>query len=207
MQYDKSKYQILQLPSPLLLFRTINPMLAINELILGQRLPKVTLIEKDSKEPLLSRQVVPCPHCNAMNPGSLWSNGNAFGHWFGYVCPECSGIIPCLWNLSSLLLLTLSAPVWLLLQKGLKKRWLAISYRRVTSMKAKLPTVNKDQSFIKTAQAFAVLIFLFMLFIQSRASDLSFQQAVISLVISSVVGVMFGKAMSLTKLATSKKRY
>ena len=38
MQYDQDKFQLLQLASPQLLFWAINPVMAINELILGQRL-------------------------------------------------------------------------------------------------------------------------------------------------------------------------
>ena len=55
MQYDQDKYQLLQLPSPQLLFWAINPVIAMNELLLGQRLPQVTLIEKHNQQPLLER--------------------------------------------------------------------------------------------------------------------------------------------------------
>ncbi|MCL1057240.1 hypothetical protein L2729_04430 [Shewanella gelidimarina] len=206
MRYDPNKYQILQLPSPLLLFWAINPVLAINELVLGQRLPEVMLIEKHSKQPLSARQVVPCPHCHAMNPGMLWSNGNAFGHWFGYVCPECSGVIPCLWNFTSLLLLTLSAPLWWLMKQPLKKRWLARSYQKVTAMKANPPTPNKNHCSIKIGQTFAVTIFLLMLLIPTNEPSWSLQQAGISLLLSSFLGVMFAQLMALI-MSRSKKRY
>ncbi len=103
MDFDKEKYSIWKLPNLLLVHWIINPAVAVNELILGQRLPKITLIDKTSDAPLLERQYIPCSECNTLHDARLWSKGNAFGHWFGYVCPSCGEKIPCLWNITSLL--------------------------------------------------------------------------------------------------------
>lgn len=207
MQYNQDKFQLLQLASPQLLFWAINPVMAINELILGQRLPQVILIEKHSTQPMLERQFIPCPHCKALNPARLWSSGNAFAHWFGYVCPECSGTIPCLWNVTSLLLLALTAPIWLLLKKPLQQRCKIKSLKRVIAMKQKTAKVTHQQPCIKTAQATAVILFLFMSFIQSRAATLSVEQMSISLMTSCLVGIVFGQLATLKKRQRSKKRY
>ncbi len=207
MQYDQDKFQLLPLPCPQLLFWAINPVMAINELILGQRLPQVTLIEKHSTQPLLERQFIPCPHCNALNPARLWSSGNAFGHWFGYVCPECCGTIPCLWNFTSLLLLALTAPIWLLFKKPLQQRWQVKSLKRVIAMKQKPTKENNQQPCIKTAQVIAVVLFLFMLFIQNKAAALTVEQVSISLMASGLLGVIFGQLAIFKKRQRSKKRY
>ena len=207
MQYDQDKYQLLQLPSPLLLFWAINPVIAMNELLLGQRLPQVTLIEKHNQQPLLERQFAPCPHCNVLNPARLWSSGNTFGHWFGYVCPECSGAIPCLWSLTSLLLLAVSAPIWLLLKKPLQQHLQTKSLKRVRAMKMKPQQEKSQQPCIKTAQAIAVILFLFMLFVQSRGASLTFEQVSISLMTSCLLGIVFGQLVTLKKRRRLKKRY
>ena len=50
----------------------IEPGLAINELILGQRHQKVMLVDKTSDAPLMERQYVPCPECNALTDARVW---------------------------------------------------------------------------------------------------------------------------------------
>ena len=62
MDFDKNKYKVWKLPHPMLIHWILNPGLAFNELILGQRIPKITLIDKTSDAPLMERQYVPCPH-------------------------------------------------------------------------------------------------------------------------------------------------
>jgi hypothetical protein len=47
MKIDETKYKIWTWKNPLMLHWIINPGLAINELILGQRIPKITLVEKN----------------------------------------------------------------------------------------------------------------------------------------------------------------
>jgi hypothetical protein len=83
-----------------------------NELVLGQRIPKVSLIDKQSDSPLMEKQYVPCLHRNTIHNGLLWSKRNAFGCWFEHVCQSCHNIIPCLWNITSILLLTIAFPIW-----------------------------------------------------------------------------------------------
>ena len=100
MQYDKNRFKIHALPHPLVLHWVLNPMIMFNELLFGQRLPKVTLIDKKSDKPQLERSsYIPCPHCETLNDSRLWAKGNAFEQWFGLVCPSCHEIIPCLWNI------------------------------------------------------------------------------------------------------------
>ncbi|MCL1094038.1 hypothetical protein [Shewanella kaireitica] len=207
MQYDQDKYQLLTHNSPQLLFWAVNPLLAFNELILGQRLPQKILVERHSGQALLARQFVPCPHCNALNPAKLWGKGNAFGHWFGYICPKCSGEIPCLWNLTSLLLLTITVPLWLCFKPWFKQRWQLISLRRTKAMQAIPQPQPAVTPCIKTAQTVAVLMFLFMLFVQSREASLSLEQTVVSLAVSCFLGVLYGLLTPINRFRKSKKRY
>jgi hypothetical protein len=107
-------FKVWKLPAPLLLHWVLNPGLAFNELVLGQRIPKVMLLCQDCQEPLGQRTYVPCPHCHTMNHGQTWSKKAAFGNWLGYVCPSCGERIPCLWNYTSLVILTITSPIWYL---------------------------------------------------------------------------------------------
>ncbi len=134
MQYDKNRFKIWALPHPLVLHWVLNPGLMFNELILGQRLSKVTLIDKKSDKPQMERTYVPCPHCETLNDQRLWAKGNAFGHWFGLVCPSCYQIIPCLWNIFSLAVLAITCPLWYFPARFFRQRWLEREKERLANV-------------------------------------------------------------------------
>lgn len=114
-EYDRSKFKVWALPHPLILHWVLNPGLAFNELVLGQRLPRVTLIDRTSDEPLRDRTYVPCPHCSSLhNSRVARAAWGSFGNWFGFVCPNCKKDIPVLWNVFSLLILAVTSPFWIL---------------------------------------------------------------------------------------------
>ena len=131
MQYDKKRYTLWTVRHPLLWFWVLFPVTILNELILGQRIPKVMLTDKESDKPWMERTYVPCPHCETLNDQRLWAKSNAFGHWFGYVCPRCHEIIPCLWNIFSLAVLAITFPVWYFPARFFRRRWLEIEKKRV----------------------------------------------------------------------------
>ena len=124
MQYDKNRFKIQALPHPLSLLWVLFPAFMFNELIFGQRLPKVTLIDKESDKPQSERRYIPCPHCETLNDARLWAKGNAFGHWFGLVCPNCHQVIPCLWNIFSLVVLAITFPLWYFPARFFRHRWI-----------------------------------------------------------------------------------
>ena len=134
MQYDKSRFTVWKRPHPNVLFWVLNPVLAFNELILGQRVPKVTLIDEKSDKPFMERNYVPCPHCETLNDGRLWTKSNAFGHWFGLVCPSCHQIIPCLWNIFSLAILAITFPLWYFPVRFFRHRWIEIEKKRLAKV-------------------------------------------------------------------------
>ncbi len=126
MDFDKSKYKAWTWKHPYILHWMINPGLAFNELVLGQKVPKITLIEKSNK-PLTEKSFIPCPHCGTIHSGLKWAypNKTAFGNWFGLYCDHCNKIIPCIWNLTSLVILVVTFPIWIWFKNSWKEKWLA----------------------------------------------------------------------------------
>lgn len=126
MGYDKTKYKIWTWKNPLMLHWIINPGLAFNELVLGQRVPKVTLIEKKSNKTLAEKTFIPCSHCDTLHSGLKWTpqNQTAFKNWFGLYCDNCGQVIPCLTNLTSYIILVLTFPFWFCFKNKWKKQWL-----------------------------------------------------------------------------------
>ncbi len=134
MQYDKKRFKIYALPHPLVLFWVLNPVLIVNELIFGQRAPKVTLIDQKSDKPLMERTYYPCPHCETLNNSRLWAKGNALGNWFGLICPSCHQVIPCLWNVFSLAILVPTLPLWYFPARFFRRRWLEIKKEKLAKI-------------------------------------------------------------------------
>ncbi len=146
MQYDKNRYKIWALPNPLVLFWILNPGAVINELILGQRLPKIMLIDKESDSPLNERCYVPCPHCETLNDGRVWAKAHALGHWFGLVCPNCHQIIPCLWSLWSYVILAVTYPLWSVPARFFRDRWIEKEKERLAKVLERPLVQAKDTS-------------------------------------------------------------
>ncbi len=134
MQYDKNRFKIRALPHALVLHWVLNPVIMFNELIFGQRLPKVTLIDKKSDKSSMEGCYIPCPHCETLNDSRLWAKGNTFEHWFGFVCPSCHEIIPCLWNIFSLAILVITFPLWYFPARFFRRRWLEKEKKRLAKV-------------------------------------------------------------------------
>jgi len=128
MIFDTEKYKVWTWKNPLVLHWILNPGLAFNELLLGQRIPKVTLIQKRSRVPSAEKTFIPCPHCNTLHSGSKWTpqNNTAFKNWFGLYCDNCGKTIPCVRNVTSLILLMLTFPVWYWFKDRWKEKWLEV---------------------------------------------------------------------------------
>jgi hypothetical protein len=114
-------------PNPLLLHWVLNPGVAFNEVVLGQCIPKEYFTCK--RCPFGDRCYIRCPSCDSFHSGMLWARGNAFGHWFGLICPRCGVPIPRLWNLVSIVVLMVTAPVWWLPVRAWKAHY--IRYERL----------------------------------------------------------------------------
>lgn len=140
----------------------LNPGLTICEWM-GMRVPRVMLYERQSKKPYLSRFTVPCPHCQTQHNGLAWSAQNHTDrkNWFGLYCPSCGGVIPCVLNLTSLLLLIITAPIWIFFWKKWRQSWLEKQPARFASLK--LGTVENPfagRGWLGQALAFAIMLWL-----------------------------------------------
>lgn len=102
----------------------INPGLAFNELVLGQRIPKTMCTCKACELPLHHRTFVPCPSCGELLGLEIQKKFFALGNYFGLFCPLCQAEIPSLSNFTSSLIRFVSMPLWTIPNKPLKTLWL-----------------------------------------------------------------------------------
>lgn len=168
MEYNSEKYKVYSWKNVMMLHWIINPGLAINELVLGQRVPKVSLVDTTSNKPRIERGFVPCPHCNTLHDSRTWStqNGTAFKNWFGLYCPACAQVIPCLINATSLIILTLTFPVWGWFKNELKRRWLNKQPDRFKNLDLNsIPNPYEKNGWIKQGLSWGLFMFLVMTFL------------------------------------------
>lgn len=197
MEFDKDKYKVMKLPHPMLLHWIINPGLAFNELVLGQRIPKVTLVDKTSDAPLMERQYIPCPECNALHDGRLWSKGNSFGHWFGYICPKCHGKIPCLWNITSLILLALTFPIWIWFEGPVERIWFKREIKRFSGVVPSEPAEVKKTNWLSLGLGWGIIMFCVMVLPKVFQGKLDSVAITIQATIWLCGGLIFGYVMKL----------
>jgi len=197
LDFDKNKYKVWKLPHPMLIHWVLNPGLAFNELILGQRIPKITLIDKTSDVPLMERQYVPCPHCNAIHNNSLWAKQGSFKNWFGLLCPKCENIIPCLWNLTSLILLAVTFPIWAWFRRPLESKWRRFKINQYIKNKDIEPITAKSTSWLKMGLIYGTLMFCFMSLPQIISDDVTPKYIITQIIIWLVAGLAFGGVMKL----------
>src|SRR5262245_13602660 len=68
----------------------INPGLVVNEILLGQRVPRNMFVPVGSRVFAPSRRTfVRCERCGVVRCGLRWSGSSAFGNWFGIFCDRC----------------------------------------------------------------------------------------------------------------------
>ena len=128
---------------PLLLHWILNPGLALNELLIGTRIPATTFnCVKCAGWSGSKGSFVECPHCQGFHRSEIWQRN--FGHWLGLVCPDCGKSIPCLINLTSVAILLVTFPLWWpisLLVSPHYKRW---AQQRAVSARGKLLTLEAN---------------------------------------------------------------
>lgn len=204
MNYDTQKYKIWNWKNPMMLHWIINPGLVVNELLLGQRVPKVMLIEKDKTKSLPERSFIPCPHCHTLQSGLKWSvqNKTAFKNWFGYYCDHCGGIIPCLWNATSLVILAFTFPVWYWFKDRWRERWL-----RVQQEKFSKPLQLTMPAFVwwKIGLINGLIMYVLMelVFPLLDGSGYSSKKLLIGIPVWIIGGLIFGRIMKLMVKATN----
>lgn len=198
MNYDTDKYKIYTWKSGVMLHWILNPGLAFNELFLGQRVPKVSLIDKTSDKPYMDRGFTPCPHCGYLHPSLTWSaqNNLAFGNWFGLYCYKCGGIIPCLRNATSFILLAVTAPLWWWFRDALKNAWLKRQPARYANLDLSNLTFART-SWLATGAGFGGFMFLFYILFDPwlYGGTLTIQKILGALLSSTIAGLLFGLTM------------
>lgn len=208
-QYDKEKYKAYTSKHWMYIHWQINPGLFINELILGQRVPKLSLVDKTSSKPLIERSYVPCPHCKTLHDSRTWStqNGTAFKNWFGLYCHSCGKIIPCLWNIFSLLILGLTYPFWFSFKRKWKQQWLAKQPQRYKDLDLKnKPNPYEGWGWIRIGLGWGLVMFIFMSLLWPYFLDeiFSWRRVVIGIPIWTLAGLAFGYSMKIFMGKTGK---
>ena len=123
-----------------LLHWKLNPGLAINELLLGQRIPKTLYVcKRCSHFCFPTFQTVLCEHCNRQHSVQIW-NHCGFGNWMGLVCPDCGGEIPSLTNFTSRVLMTLLSPVAIPIKRKLHSTYTNWARKRIARSRDKYYT-------------------------------------------------------------------
>ncbi len=197
MNFDPKKYKIYTWKSGVMLHWIINPGLVINELILGQRVPKISLEDRTVDKPRVERSLVPCPHCNTLHDGRTWStqNGTGFKNWFGLYCPSCGEVIPCLMNAFTFIILVVTFPLWGWFRGGLRRVWLdkqAQRFERLNVENVYNPFAGNNwvkQGLIWGAVMYVLMTFIFPLLTNDAITQ---KDALLSIPIWLVGGLVFG---------------
>jgi len=210
MEFDKTKYKIWNWKSPVILHWMINPGLVINELILGQTIPKVMLIEREGDKPFFERSLVPCPHCGTLHNGLKWSSQNktAFKNWYGFYCDNCGKIIPPQRNLTSLLILAITFPIWGWFRKSLKENWLKKQPERYKYLNFELSEKkNTTKKWLKLGLLWGLFMFVFSIIVNPLISNVQITQKMIllNILIWLIGGLGFGYTMKIWMNRKGKK--
>lgn len=203
-KYDK--YKIWKLPHPLLVHWILNPGLCINEVILGQRIPKISLIDETSSEPLPDRTYTECPHCETVHSSKIWGKGNAFFHYAGLYCPNCEHKIPTLLNVFSILVLIVTFPLWKPLDLLFGERFKSweLSRLRSTSTTSQKPV---KVSGVKMGLQFGGFMGLFFFIQRGLTSGWTMESGAMAILSGLIAGIFFGVAMSffMSKRGSNKR--
>ena len=202
MNFDNKKWKIYTWKNWMMIHWVLNPGLAINELLLGQRVPKVSLVEKDSNKPLIEKTFIPCPHCDKLHDGRTWSNQNSTGfkNWFGLYCNNCGNIIPCLINIFSLIILVVTFPIWGWFRNSLKGSWLKKQPARFANIDTtKILNPYEGRGWIKEGLSFGFFMYLFMVIFMPLISEhqLTLKSVLVGIPAWIVGGIGFGFIMRL----------
>lgn len=163
MNYDVTKYRKIDWKHFMMFHWIINPGIALNELLFGVRIPKVMLIEKQKGKLWVERTSVPCPHCNTIHDSKTWSSQNKTDtkNWFGLYCPACGGIIPCMMNATTFIVLAATSPIWYWFKKSWKENWLKKQPSRFTNLDLETPYM-KNNMWWAHGITWGMLMFVFM---------------------------------------------
>lgn len=193
MPYDTLQFKKRTWLNPWALHAILNPGTAFNELVLGQRFPLVMLIDRDKSKSSAERSFIPCPHCHTVHSAMKWSHRNktSLQNWFGLYCDQCGKIIPCLWNLTSMLILFITYPFWIFFKDSWEKKWLLKQQQRFSrTLEMHPPETNSLLLGIEAGG----LLFVFALVFNYLFTQISFGWRPLFLVLGAcfLIGWLFG---------------
>ncbi|TDS65333.1 hypothetical protein [Myroides indicus] len=207
MEYDKNKYKVYTWKNWIYLHYIINPGLAFNELVLGMRIAKIGLVEKNTDKPFIERNFVPCPHCKMLHDYKTWGGNRGFQNWFGLYCYNCRQIIPCLINATSFVILAVTSPLWYPFKNRLKQNWLKKQAKRFENYQEEKPgfEIQKKHNWIMGGLLFGILMYISNTLLANNLTieEVTSIKGLIFLIISLGGGLLFGAFMK--KVLTSKK--
>ena len=192
------RYEVIELPRGGKLHWILNPGLAFNELILGQRIPARDLVDQLSDAALFERVYLECKSCGALHKALLWRNAS-MGNWFGLVCPACEAKIPTLLNIFSLALLIPTAPLWfplkLVFENQLHRKQLA-RIRNTPSLPPQIREMSLRTALV-TGGVWATLMYLFFMLVMPTLArtDMTTQTPTtyfLAALLCTVGGLLFG---------------
>ena len=201
MNYDKEKYKIWDWKSLVIFNWIINPVLVINELLLGQTIPKVILIEREGAKPFYQRSLIPCPHCGELHSGLKYSaqNKTSFKNWFGLYCDSCKGIIPVQRNLFSLIILAVTYPIWGWFKVSLKQKWLDKQPERFRNINLEFPEKrNTTKRWLISGFFFGLFMFIGMVIINPtvKGDGITLKAVLIGIPLWLIGGLAWGLTMN-----------
>lgn len=179
-----------------------SPGLAINELIFGQRLPKVYLVCKSCPSSYNDRSYVHCPHCDVFHSGNIF---DTFGNWHGLVCPDCGGTIPAIENTTATALRKATSPLSKLIQQSANNSY--VERKRLSQSSRRQQLAPSSENTQKPNYALAGFLFgscmflVSMIFVGGAAVMLQFEMETILwgtalvLALNIAGGAYFGFAM------------
>jgi len=196
MKFDP-KYKVYTWKNWMYLHWVLNPGLAINELIFGQRIPKINLEDTSSDKPKIERSYVPCPNCHEIHDARTWAskNGTAFKNWFGLYCHKCGEVIPCLTNVFSFIALAITYPIWGWFKNNLKETWLQKQPNRYQNLDIEsIPNPYEGKGWIKQGLMFGLFMFIIMTFLWPLidGTEINLQKVFIGIPIWTIAGLAFG---------------
>jgi DNA-directed RNA polymerase subunit RPC12/RpoP len=159
MDEDRARYNVWTLPNWILLHFVLNPVLAINELLLGQRVPAVILIDKHCEKPWTERQYARCPDCGELN--DAWAYQTSVGNYAGLACRACGAKIPTLTNALSWVILRFTWPLWRPLERRYGPALLARQLER--GLQRTLGSRGAPPSGLKMGLIFGVFMAVFFI--------------------------------------------
>lgn len=195
---EAQNFKVWKLPNPLLLHWVLNPGLAFNELVLGQRLPRLSIECLSCNLPRDERSFVFCPACHTLHDARIWQGKQGFRNWLGLVCPTCGERIPCLWNLFSLAILAVTAPLWIVPVYFYRKR---ANSTRPTLTHLTAPRPAPKQVFLRLALFWGGFMFIAMTLVPeirkaTATGEWDWAALAIGAIIWTVGGIAFGWVMT-----------